>query len=219
MFVKLWMNREPITVTPHQSAAEALDLMRERGIRHLPVVDGEKRLLGIVSSTDIAAIQPSKMANAYDHEVSSPLLLPVEAFMSRSPLTAEPMTPIEQVARRMRRHKLGGMPVVADGKLVGVFTESDLCAACMSMLGEGRGGVRVELIFGKGEREYSQALTNIFSLFRRHGAQVLAFALHRDYSDEQALATTRLKGEELADLLAALSDAGVTIYRALEEEE
>ena len=208
------MSRDPIALSPSQTVAEAESLMRERRIRHLPVVDAERRLLGIVSSYDIADIKPSAVANAADRAATPPTSLPVEAIMSRQPFTVGPLTPIEAVAHQMRRHKLGGMPVVEDGKLIGVFTESDLCSACMAMLGDG-GDTRVELLFGKAGR---RVLAAIFNLCERHNVTVLACALHRNYSDSQQLLILRLTGDGVAELLAALPSTGATVYRMLEDE-
>jgi len=220
MFVRLWMSRDPIALLPSQTVAEAASLMRERRIRHLPVVDVDKKLIGIVSAYDIADIQPPAAANASDRaahlgQQTALSLLPVERIMSRQPISASPLTPIETVAQQMRRHKLGGMPVVdEDGKLIGVFTESDLCSACMTMLGGG-GGTRVDLLFAK---EGRRVLVDILNLCQRHGVTVLACVLHRNYSDSQQLLTLRLIGDGLTDLLADLPGAGAAIYQLLEEE-
>jgi acetoin utilization protein AcuB len=216
MFVKLWMNTSPITITANQTIAEAQSCMQENRIRRLPVVDQEGRLVGILSRQDIADALPSTIEGGKT-EASSLLAstTTVEAIMAGSPLVAEPMTPLETVAQRMRKHKVGAMPVVQDGKLVGIITESDIFSAFMTVLGAGGEGARIEMIIGK----TSRSLYDAMEICKRYHMLIQAITVHHNYGENQQLLTIRVMGDELADMLAALRKSGAKINRIIEEDE
>ena len=130
------MTRDPATVSPNDSIRVALDRMRERGCRRLPVVDNGK-LIGIVSDRDLrrATNSPYVMRERWyddfmlDH-------IPVRACMTIHPITVSPQTPIVAAAKLMRDRKIGGLPVIdsdAD-RLVGIVTETDLLNFLISTL-------------------------------------------------------------------------------------
>ena len=214
MFVKLWMNSNPITIVAGQTIADADQLLREHKIRRLPVVDKEGHLIGIVSKHDVADALPSSVDSTCDGTPGLSNSVQIQAIMTASPMTVDPLTPLETVAKQMRKHKLGGMPVVQDGKLVGVITESDIFSAFMTMLGADSEGARIEMVIGK----TSRALYDCLELCRRYHVHILAITVYRDYSDEHQLVTVRLEGDEMQDMLAALRRSGATVYRILEAD-
>ena len=120
------MTRNPVTVTPRNAIRTAINLMREGGYRRLPVVD-RGRLVGIITDRDLrrAANSPFVVREQwYDNFILDHI--EVGSCMTPNPLTVEPSTPIAEATRVMRNHKIGGLPVVADGELVGIVTETDL---------------------------------------------------------------------------------------------
>ena len=120
------MTPNPTTVTPRNAIRTAINLMREGGYRRLPVVD-RGRLVGIITDRDLrrAANSPFVVREQwYDNFILDHI--EVGSCMTPNPLTVEPSTPIAEATRVMRNHKIGGLPVVADGELVGIVTETDL---------------------------------------------------------------------------------------------
>lgn len=214
MFVKLWMKENPITITADQTVAAARTCMKDNHIRRLPVVDEEGGLIGILSRQDLAETRPPA-TGSQDAPVPLAPTTTVEAIMTTSPLVAEPMTPLETVAQRMRRHKIGAMPVVQDGKLVGIITESDVFSAFMTIMGAGGEGARIEMVIGKTSRSLYEAL----EICKRYHMLILAIAVYHNYSDSQQLLTIRVTGQELADMLAALRKSGAKVNRIIEENE
>lgn len=146
MIVSMWMTRELLTVTPATPVAEAAALMARRRIRRLPVVtaDGEhRRLAGIVTATDLWHAYPPDVNPFALHAVPVRLTATVGEIAHRDPATVRPDEPIEVAASRMRERKVGGLPVVRDGHLVGLITESDLFRAFVSLFAAPRRGLRV----------------------------------------------------------------------------
>jgi acetoin utilization protein AcuB len=128
------MKSNPVTVTPRNAIRTAINLMREGGYRRLPVVD-RGRLVGIITDRDLrrAANSPFVVREQwYDNFILDHI--EVGSCMTPNPLTIDPTVPIADAARLMRNHKIGGLPVVTDGQLVGIITETDLLDFLIELL-------------------------------------------------------------------------------------
>ena len=124
--VKEWMTRNPITIAEDTSLTEASRLMKDNDIRRLPVVEHGK-LVGIVTWGDIREASASDATSLTVFELGYLLeKLQVDRFMTRHPITVTPTTTISRAAQLMLEHKIGGLPVVENGQLVGILTESDI---------------------------------------------------------------------------------------------
>jgi len=129
MRVKEWMSASPTTAGPKTSVSEARELMRRKVIRHLLVTEGE-RLAGIVTDRDIRLNLPSPATSLSVWEINYLLTkLTVGDVMTKAVITVEPERPIEEAARLMLEHRIGALPVVSDGRLGGILTETDLLRA------------------------------------------------------------------------------------------
>jgi acetoin utilization protein AcuB len=128
------MTPNPVTVTPRDAIRTAVNLMREGGFRRLPVVE-RGRLVGIITDRDLRRAVNSPFVvreKWYDNFILDHI--EVGSCMTPDPLTIEPDAPITEAARLMRDHKIGGLPVLADGRLVGIITETDLLDALIRLL-------------------------------------------------------------------------------------
>lgn len=209
MFVKLWMTPNPITVGPDQTVTAARSCLQDNRIRRIPVIDSEGELVGIVSQRDILNIMPSIVDGSSAGSSCIPDSIRIKEIMTPNPMTVEPLTPLETVARQMRKNKIGGIPVVDGGRLVGIITESDIFAAFMEVLGADGEGARIEMIIGRESRD----LYNIMDIFRRYDIFVQAITVHHDFGENQRLLTIRVMGDELDDMLDALRRSKVQINR------
>src|SRR6185503_14589692 len=125
--VRNWMTPNPITITPQTTMPEAHRLMNEHNVRRLPVVNKGK-LVGIVTRGDVREAQASDATTLSVYELNYLLdQVPAKEFMTYEPITVSADAPIGEAARRMLQHKIGGLPVVEYGELVGIITETDLC--------------------------------------------------------------------------------------------
>lgn len=124
--VAKYMSTSPLTIGVDQTIATASKVMRENRIRHLPVLHGGT-LVGILSSRDVALIETLRDVD--------PAVVTVEEAMTQMPYTVSPETGIDRVAAEMAEHKYGAVIIVENGRVVGVFTSVDACAALAEMAG------------------------------------------------------------------------------------
>jgi acetoin utilization protein AcuB len=118
--IRAYMTESPMTIGPQVSLAEAHAIMREREIRHLPVMQGG-RLIGMVTARDLALVE--SLADFDPKEIS------VEEAMSEDVYAVSPDAPLRMVAAEMAERKLGSAVVEERGKVIGVFTVTDACRA------------------------------------------------------------------------------------------
>jgi acetoin utilization protein AcuB len=129
MLVQDVMTSQPHSIGVSLTLADAKKLMREKRIRHLPVLDGGT-LVGVLSDRDVQLIA-SLVKDSSDDEIL------VEEAMSQVPYTVSPTTPLSLVARQMERRRLGSAVVMAAGKVTGIFTATDALRALAQLLDEG----------------------------------------------------------------------------------
>lgn len=145
MLIKNRMTAPVLTAEPTTSVHDVLAKMKARRIRRLPVVDGD-RLVGIVTWTDVMRATPSHATSLSAFEIPTLLMHEqVGGIMTRELITVPPSATIEHAAVLMRRHKIGGLPVVENGRLVGIITESDLFDAFIDLMGLRSGGARLTI--------------------------------------------------------------------------
>lgn len=119
------MTEGPITVERGKSVAAALKVMVDRGVRHLPVVDGGK-LLGVVSERDLKIIENMESLDSAHVLVGDALTV--------EPYSVAPEVTVSEVVREMARRRVGSAVIVEDGKVVGVFTTIDALGALADLL-------------------------------------------------------------------------------------
>lgn len=131
------MSTDLLTLTKGQSLPLADGLMQLSRIRHLPVVDADYRLVGLVTHRDVVAAQISALAALTDDERSElQLNVPVAQIMRTNLKVVSPDASALEAARLMQSHQYGCLPVVAEGMLVGIVTEADLLSLLIDALGK-----------------------------------------------------------------------------------
>ena len=124
--VRDWMTSNPITATKETSLPEARQLMVDNGVRRLPIVEGDK-VVGIVTRGDVRGAQASEATSLSIWELNYLVgKLKIEEVMTKNPISISSDTSMRDAAKAMLDNKIAGLPVVDDGKLVGMITESDI---------------------------------------------------------------------------------------------
>jgi len=138
MLVRDIMRSPAVVIAPDTTLESAYRTMQERRIRHLPVLDGDL-LVGVITDRDL------RLATS---ALSTAPFAPggrVSAVMTPKPLTADPADPVEDSARTMRERKIGCLPVVDDGRVIGIVTGLDLLDALIRMTGVDKPSGRLEV--------------------------------------------------------------------------
>jgi len=148
MLVQDVMQTKLVTATPETTLPEALRLTGQRGVRHLPVLDGEQ-LVGILSDRDLKRAMASPATSLEAHELTYLLdRLRVGEIMTRTVITIGRMFPIEAAAGRMVQEKIGALPVTDGERLVGLVTETDVLRLFVRAMGAGEPSSRLDIVLG-----------------------------------------------------------------------
>lgn len=171
MLVKNRMTKNPITVKPDLPIAEALEWMRREKVRHFPVVDKKGKLVGVVARDDLLYASPSPVTSLSMWEVTYLMSqVTVKEAMSKDVITTAEDTALEEAARMMFDEKIGCLPVMRDGDVVGIITESDLFAAFLELFGGHQRGVRLTVL----APYYKGSLADIATKITEAGGLIIA---------------------------------------------
>jgi acetoin utilization protein AcuB len=201
MLVRDRMTSSPKTITPDTSFPEAFRAMRENRIRHLPVVEKE-RLIGVVAQTDLLHASPSPATSLSVFEINYLLAnLHVREVMSSPAVTVPDDAPLEEVARVLIDKKIGCVPVMRDGTMVGLITETDIFEAFVEILGGEEASLRVTVRVPDVRGELARVAGVIAGL----GGNICSVARFRGEEPAHCYITIRLEGVEEETLVPALT--------------
>lgn len=210
MFVRWRMTPNPIVIDPEVSILDALHIMKEKKVRRLPVV-AHGKLVGIVTERDLRESPSFKATSLSIYELNYLLAkTPVKEVMTKDPITVTPETTIEEAAVIMRDNEISGLPVVQDGKVVGIVTETDIFDMLVKLLGF-RKGIRITLSLENRVGAIAD-LTNIFKELRINIISIVAF--EEEYK-EQGNVVVRVEADNIERLIKALESAGIKIIHIL----
>lgn len=129
------MTEDPVTIRESEMLREAIELVTVRHIRHLPVLDDEGRLVGILTDRDIKRTLPSPLTAAAPDEYEAIIeTTSVARVMTRDPMTVEADSDVADAVEILVKHKIGGLPVLDAGFLVGILTERDALRGYLELL-------------------------------------------------------------------------------------
>lgn len=206
MLVKDRMSKPPITIREDVGVEEALRLMHSEEVRRLPVVDKRGKMVGIVSELDLLKVSPSPATSLSVYEI--PYLLAkikMEDVMTRDVITVTEDTPLEEAARTMADNRIGGTPVMRDGKLIGIITETDLFKTFMEMLGGREEGVRLSMYVPN----EPGMLAKITGEISEMGVNITALSTIGGEDPSSYLVTIRMeKGADIDALVATMEEMG-----------
>lgn len=126
--VRDWMTSQVVTIRPNTTLPQAHELMTQKSVRRLPVLNDRGRLVGIITQGDVRGAEPSQATSLSMWELNYLLAtVCVEELMTRDPVTVPEGATICEAARLMLEYRVSGLPVMnSQGELVGIITESDI---------------------------------------------------------------------------------------------
>jgi acetoin utilization protein AcuB len=205
MLVKERMSRNPITIKPDTPVTEAQAMMKREKIHHLPVVDRDGRLVGIVAEKDLLYASPSPATTLSVYEIASLLAkLTVDKVMSAKPQTVTEDVPLEEAARIMADRNIGGLPVMRGTTLVGIITESDLFRVFIELFGARQKGVRISTVLPNERGE----LAKVTAAITKAGGNIIALGTFLADDPTQGRLTVKVEGlakDKITEVLRPLA--------------
>jgi len=209
-FMREKIQRNPVTISPEASFFEARNLIHEKGIRHLPVIDKNNALVGIVTDRDIREAAPSDATLLSVQELNYLLgKLKVSSFMTPKAklITITPDTLIEEAVQLMHDNKIGCLPVVEGGKLYGIFTETDALDHLVDVFGFKQKGTRLTVAL----EDKPGSLLGILEVFKKHNLSVISIVTPSFLVEGKRISAIRIRTEEYKDVVADLEKAGYDV--------
>lgn len=195
------MTKNPITVKEDTSVFEAQEVMRREKIHHLPVLDKNKKLTGIVTEKDLLYAAPSPASTLNVYEMTSLLAkLNVASVMSKKIISVTEDTPIEDAARIMSDNNIGGLPVMNKSELIGIITESDLFRVFIELFGARVKGIRITLLIPEVKGE----LAKITSKIAENGGNIISCGSFLGDDLTASICTLKIEGIKKETLLTIL---------------
>jgi len=208
MRVRDLMTKNPITVDSETLVLDAQKIMAENNIRRLPVVDKGK-LVGIVTMHDILMASPSPATSLSVYELNYLLAkMKVKEIMKKNPITVTPETTFEEALRIGQEKKVGSFPVMENGKLVGITTESDLVRFVIRILGLKEEGTRIT-IEGLGAKLGD--LKKIISIVEDHQTIILSLVTLPRPEKKDWMIVLRLKTTHPEPIVLDFKKAGFNV--------
>jgi len=208
MRIKDVMTRNPVTVDSETLVLDAQKIMKESNIRRLPIVDKGK-LVGIVTKHDLLEATPSPATSLSVFELNYLLAkMKVKEIMKKNPVTITPDTPFEEALKLGQEKKIGSFPVVENGKLVGITTESDIIRFVTRVLGIKEEGSRIT-IEGLGGKFGD--LEKIVSIANQHHTVILSMMSLPRPEKKDWMIVLRLKTNEPDPIVKDFKKAGFNV--------
>ena len=195
------MIENPITIGPNATVGEAIELMKANSIRHLPVVAAGNRLHGFLTLADLKqGLIPSMLGD-----------ISLDDLMIKKPITVSPDDDIEFAAQLIYNHKIGGMPVVDNGQLVGIITATDILRTFIDMMGILTSTSRIDVAVG----DHPGGLKKALQIVNDKGADIINVGTTADQTGQRVY-YFRLAACKTADIRKALEKQGYEVLAALD---
>lgn len=208
------MRRNVVTVQRDDSVDCAQTLMARHGFRHLPVLDG-RRLVGVISDRDVRGTLVRQRGGACgSHADRAYFLVPglrVDEVMSTHPVCIPPGADLEEAARLLLTRKIGCLPVVDEGQVVGIITETDILAVVTEILGLLESSSRIDIALGRDPR----ALERSSEIIRRHRGKIISVGMSPGRGSAPRVHHFRLKSCDVAPIAASLRRAGFRVVHSI----
>lgn len=206
MFVRQFMTSQVFTVSPNESIADTLALMRDKKIDRLPVLEKGK-LVGFVTDGDLREVSPSPATTLSVFELNYLVAkTPIRDVAIKKVVTCDPDTRIEDAALLMREHRIGGLPVLEEGNLVGIITGYDILDAFLDIMGSRSPGERVVIE----AKDKIGVLLDIATTIKQFEVNVTSLAFYHK-KENQIQFLVHLNGEQVDEVKVSLEEKGYNL--------
>ncbi|MBF0274637.1 MAG: CBS domain-containing protein [Nitrospinae bacterium] len=201
MFVGEAMTKKVITLLPEENVVSALRLMVQNNVRHLPVVDAQdsEKLVGIISGRDI------KLTMHSDDDLSGNSHMLIKDIMQKSVVTVTSQTFIQDAAKLIHSKKYGALPVVDQGKLIGIITSQDIIGIFIEIMDTLEKSARIDV-----EISGRAGIDEVRCLLEEEGCEILGVGLLPE-NEQESIFSFRISHRDTLPLKNLLNDAGYNV--------
>jgi acetoin utilization protein AcuB len=204
MIVEEIMNPNATTLSPANTIETALRTLAAKSIRHIPIVNDENEVLGIISDRDIRDACPSIL----DQHVSMDALMqPIERIMTKNVITCHPLDFIEEIATVFYDNKIGCLPVTKEGKLVGIITETNVLHTLIELTGAHQPGSQIEV---KVKNEPG-ILSKVVAVFAKQNVNIVSVLVYPDKGEYHKVLVFRIQTMNPLKIIEVLREEGYDV--------
>jgi acetoin utilization protein AcuB len=205
MIVEEIMKSDVSTLTFDSTIKDAIHLMKTKRIRHLPVIDSENHMIGLVTDRDIKDALPSIF---YSGENKDVLYKTVKEIMNTNVITGHPLDFVEEISAVFYEHHISCLPIIQDKKLVGIVTETDLLHTLVQLTGAHQPGSQIEVKVPN----RAGMLCEVTGVISKKKANLLSVLVYPDKKDENyKILVLRVQTMNPVILIEELKSAGYTV--------
>ena len=198
MIIERRMTRNPVTATPDMSIADASNLMKQEKVHRLPVLDKDKRLVGLITEKDILFASPSPASSLSIHEMAYLLSkLTVKKLMSKNVVTINKDTTVEEAARMMVDQDLSCLPVLEGEKLIGIVSKSDMFKILLELFGARHFGIRVSFVVD----DKPGTIAKISQALSEQNIDIITFGTFMGTDPTNAICTIKVQGAPISKVV------------------
>ena len=213
MFVSRSMTCKVTTVDQEATIFDAQELLAKNKIRHLPIIDENRRLIGIITDRDIRSALPYKSLLGHSSEKEKVSELRVKDIMTKDPISISPAYTIQDALLLIQNSKVGALPVVDDDhKLKGIISVRDLLDAFINVLGIGEPGTLLCILV---EEKIGQ-LKKIVDAVTEENISFGSVLVARYWDENKRAVFTYLLTQNVAHVKKTLKNMGFTLLDPME---
>jgi acetoin utilization protein AcuB len=204
MIVEQIMKANVVTLTPTHTIADAIEMIKQHKIRHIPIINENSKVIGIVTDRDIRDASPS-IFHADEH--LEDLQKPVSTIMKTNVITGHPLDFVEEVAALFYEHRISCLPIVKDDKLVGIVTETDLLYTLVQLTGAHQPGSQLEVKVPN----LTGMLCEVTSFFRKRSVNISSVLVYPDKDEQYQILVFRIQTMNPMAIIEDLRSEGYTV--------
>lgn len=205
MLIEEIMIKDVTTLSPNNTVKDALQIMRDKKIRHLPILSTEGMLVGIVTDRDLKEVVPSSISEIIDNSTYD---TPLAEVMTKNLIIGHPMDFVEEAAVTFYDNKIGSLPIVSNNKLVGIITETDLLYKYIELTGAHQPGSQIEVRVPN----VPGILFEVSKVFHDKKTNVLSVLVYPDKeNDATKILVIRINSMNPLSIIQGLKDSGFEV--------
>jgi acetoin utilization protein AcuB len=201
LIIEAIMNKDLHTLTPDRTIQDAMKMMKDYRIRHIPIVGEDQVLKGILSDRDIKEVTPQT------YEGNHYLNIPLKEVMTTNPVTCHPLDFVEDAAIIFYEQKIGALPIVRNGKLCGIITETDVLYKYIELTGANRPSSQLELRVP----DVPGSLYEVSKILYKHKVNVLSVLVYPDLEFNSKILAIRINTMNPLPAIETLKAEGIDV--------